>query len=186
MREGWYWPDHKCRNGHEAPRNRFDHCLQCIREYRKGKGHYQNSQGYKRWLAANKEYTSALRRDYTLRNPERRMLTAAKKTAKDRGLPFNITLDDIVVPTHCPALGIALRSQLGPRQDGTPSLDRIIPSLGYTKGNVVVISWRANRIKNDATIDELRRVAGFYSRLTTKARSNPSAEAEPQLALIET
>lgn len=186
MRESWYWPDRPCAKGHSAPRNRWDHCMQCIREYRKGRGHFQRVEGYKRWQEANRGYISALRKDYTLRNPERRMLNSARQHAKKHGLPFNLTLDDIVVPAHCPVLGITLRTLPGPRRPDVPSLDRIIPSLGYTKGNVVVVSWHANRIKCNATIDELRRVADFYSRLTKKPRRKPRSETENQLALLDT
>jgi hypothetical protein len=181
-----YWPDLPCVKGHESPRNQFRQCVQCIREHRKGKRHYQDAASYKRWTAANRPHMSEWRRQYNLRNPERRMLAAAKKTAKALGLPFNLTLEDIVIPEHCPALGIAMRTQSGPRHASSPSLDRIIPSLGYTKGNIVVVSWHANRIKNNATIDELRRIAGFYSKLTKKARRKPRHEAENQLALLET
>lgn len=45
----------------------------------------------------------------------------------------------------------------------SPSLDRIEPDLGYVAGNAIVISNRANRLKSDATIDELRAIASFYA-----------------------
>jgi hypothetical protein len=50
--------------------------------------------------------------------------------------------------------------------DASPELDRIVPSLGYVKGNVLVVSRRANRIKTDATVEELQQVASFYAALT--------------------
>ena len=40
----------------------------------------------------------------------------------------------------------------------SPSLDRIFPESGYTKGNVRVISWRANWIKNNSTIEEIEKL----------------------------
>lgn len=80
----------------------------------------------------------------------------AKLRARQKGLPFNIELEDVEVPSHCPIFGIELRWGCGKRQkDESPTVDRIIPSLGYVKGNVKVISWRANRIKSDATLQEL-------------------------------
>lgn len=39
-----------------------------------------------------------------------------------------------------------------------------MPAMGYVKGNIIVISNRANRIKNNATIPELRAVADFFER----------------------
>ena len=46
-------------------------------------------------------------------------------------------------------------------RDRTPSLDRFVPNLGYVKGNIRVISFRANRLKSDATIDEMRQVLAY-------------------------
>jgi hypothetical protein len=51
------------------------------------------------------------------------------------------------------------------RTPSSPSLDRIVPSLGYVPGNVVVVSWKVNRIKCDASVDDLRKIADFYEKL---------------------
>lgn len=93
----------------------------------------------------------------------------AKKRAKDKGVPFEIELTDIVVPRTCPILGIELKRGVGPRNyiESSPSLDRIVPELGYVKGNIAVISMRANRIKNDATVGELEAVIAFIKKETT-------------------
>ena len=84
---------------------------------------------------------------------------AAKARATKRGLPFSITPDDVIIPVRCPVLGIPLvRSVTRGPADSSPSLDRKVCALGYVPGNVVVISWRANRIKNDGTAAEVRSV----------------------------
>jgi len=49
--------------------------------------------------------------------------------------------------------------------DLTKSIDRIDPRKGYVKDNIIVVSMRTNRIKTDATVDEIRRVADFYEKL---------------------
>ena len=46
-------------------------------------------------------------------------------------------------------------------RDFTPSIDRINPSEGYVKGNVIIMSNRANTLKNNATAEELERVAAW-------------------------
>lgn len=77
---------------------------------------------------------------------QKRMLGSAKSRANKKGREFSIELSDITVPTTCPVLGTPMVS---------PSLDRIDSSKGYVKGNVRVISKRANMLKNNATIEEL-------------------------------
>jgi hypothetical protein len=82
----------------------------------------------------------------------------AKKRARLKGTPFSLVLDDMPeIPEFCPVLGIRIESNTssGPI-DSSPSLDRINPLLGYVKGNVRFISNRANRIKADATLTELK------------------------------
>jgi len=90
----------------------------------------------------------------------KRMLAGAKSRAKDKGLMFNLHYDDIQIPNLCPVLKIPLIPSEG-MSDGSPSLDRMIPYLGYTKGNVKVISMKANRIKTDATSNEIQAVLEY-------------------------
>jgi hypothetical protein len=57
-------------------------------------------------------------------------------------------------------------------RDASPSLDRMVPELGYVKGNVSLICWRCNRIKGIATADDLERVAVWMrSKLQPIARA---------------
>lgn len=83
-----------------------------------------------------------------------------------------------MIPTHCPILGIPVYPMVGNKGGGahSPSIDRIIPERGYVPGNIVIISNRANRLKSDATIDELRAIASFYATLARKVRVTGSQE----------
>lgn len=88
------------------------------------------------------------------------MCRNARYRAKQRGLPFDLVAEEIVVPTVCPLLGIPLRiDNCGQPAPDSPSLDRIDPRLGYVRGNVQVISYKANTMKQDATPAELLRFA---------------------------
>lgn len=110
---------------------------------------------------------SAYTRAWAARNPEAIMLIEARKRAKATGLEFTITREDIRIPGVCPLLGIELRRgpARGKPAPDSPAVDRIDNRLGYVPGNVWVISDRANRIKRDATLDELRLiVAGLEAR----------------------
>lgn len=95
------------------------------------------------------------------------ILSNARKRAKQKGLPFDITEDDIPVPTFCPVLGIPLMVSNSKRQDNSPTLDRIIPELGYVKGNVMIISFKANRLKSNATPAEIQAVLDYIERYAT-------------------
>ena len=76
-------------------------------------------------------------------------------------IEFNLFIDDLDVPNFCPALGIPLGRRKG-YSDHTPSFDRINPLRGYTKDNVVIVSWRANRAKSNLSPTELLALAVFY------------------------
>lgn len=87
--------------------------------------------------------------------PELALVERAKERARTRDLPFDLTTKDVAVPTICPALGIPLIT--GQKRAATsPSLDRIQPQLGYVAGNVRVLSDRANRLKGNLDLIELR------------------------------
>lgn len=72
------------------------------------------------------------------------MFISAKARALKEGLPFDITEDDLEIPDVCPVLGIPFGKS---QWYDSPSLDKLIPNLGYVKGNIVVVSARANNLK---------------------------------------
>lgn len=74
------------------------------------------------------------------------------------------------MPTICPVLGIPLVLGQGKLHDNSPTLDRIIPELGYVKGNVKVISYKANRIKNNGTLADLEAVIRYMKQDNTEER----------------
>lgn len=110
------------------------------------------------WRAANREKVNGYGAAYCRRNPEKTLYRTAKNRAKRLSWDFTITLRDVVIPIRCPVLGIVLTRGAGHGRDSSPSLDRWDTSKGYVPGNVWVISWRANRLKNDATIEELEAI----------------------------
>jgi len=112
------------------------------------------------WYARNAEHVSQRAREKLRANPSKALFQRTRKRAAKLGLPFDLTPEDVVVPDVCPVLGIPFN--IGDRKFGSsPSIDRVVPSLGYVRGNIVVCSQRANRIKNDATLSELRAVVAF-------------------------
>jgi hypothetical protein len=98
---------------------------------------------------------------YYAADPRRRLLDKAKVRAKECKVPFTLVLDDIVIPTHCPVLGIRL--ELGTRivHDASPTIDRLKPELGYVPSNIAVISNRANMIKSVGSAEEHEKLAAW-------------------------
>ena len=94
-------------------------------------------------------------------SPKNAHYRTAKGNAKRDGKEFTIELSDVPdIPKHCPVLGFEFVMD-GKHNDHAPSLDRVDNSKGYVPGNVAFISRRANRIKGDASLDELIKLGNF-------------------------
>ena len=96
--------------------------------------------------------------------PEHHLWAAARDRHRRRGIQFDITLADIRIPEFCPVLGIRLEPGVGKFQATSPSLDRLNAHGGYTPANVVVMSFRANELKRDATLTELQAVLRYMQK----------------------
>ena len=127
-------------------------------EYEKRKPYYR--QYYQERQESRKDYQKTWRRN----NRAYKMWDNAKQRAKRQVLPFTITVEDIVIPETCPIFGTPLIWSETPTND-MPTLERIIPALGYVPGNIAVISFRANRIKNDASLAELKQLVAWLESL---------------------
>lgn len=103
----------------------------------------------------------------------------AKRRAAEQGVCFSITVDDIQIPKECPVLKIPIYSGDGVSIDNSPTLDRIVPEVGYVPGNVIVISNRANTIKSNATWHELNCLVQFYEQYISQFWMQPKAPSEP-------
>lgn len=136
------------RNGRQS------RCKPCRKEY-----------AAERYLA-NREHLLNLNHEWIDRvkreEPERMLVQSARQRAKRRGIPFTITMKDIVIPERCPVLGIPLERGTRTHHAASPSIDEVVPGLGYIPGNVQVISHKANAMKRDANPEELQRFARYY------------------------
>lgn len=126
-----------------------------------------------KWAADQKRRhkDKARRKSYRARFPLRELIRFCKSRAKKSRTPIDIEEADFDhLPTHCPILGVPLRyggNGKGRQDDNSATIDRIDNSKGYVKGNVLIVSWRANRLKNDANAEELLRLGRFYQRDST-------------------
>lgn len=89
-----------------------------------------------------------------------------KASAKARNIPFSLTLTDLsnlTFPVTCPILNIPLTFNKGAPQDNSFSLDRINSSIGYEIDNIIVISYKANRLKSNATTKESEAIYNYMN-----------------------
>lgn len=130
-------------------------CKECHRATQRSAYHadIEKSRAYHR---KKKRGYYSKKRDF---DPVRWMLGVLKARARRAGIPFDLAPPDVFIPEHCPVLGLKLRRPGDGSKDDSPSFDRIDPRKGYVRGNVTIISMRANRLKSDATVAELERVA---------------------------
>ena len=98
-----------------------------------------------------------------------------KSDAEEQGIPFNLDPSDFAnIPKTCPVLGIPLVSRdkntSGHPKDNSPSLDKFYPELGYVKGNVHFVSYRANRFKSDGTPEDWEKIAKWCKKKDVRMR----------------
>jgi len=154
--------------------------------YQKNKERIRKKRNLPEEIQRRKEY----RRDYYKKNKEhlkeesalhhkrqqkdrnyrlRKSFNVRRAEAKKREIPFEITFDDLEFPKKCPVLGVKLDYNLkGKRNDNSPSIDRIDNTKGYIKGNVHIISWRANTLKSDASLVEMKLLFEYFLKLKLK------------------
>ena len=98
---------------------------------------------------------------------QRLKFRSKKANALRTGYTWDIEFGDIMWPSQCPILGTELDYFAECAQENSPSFDRIDSNLGYVKGNVIIVSWRANRIKNNGTAEEHFKIATYLTQLHT-------------------
>ena len=115
-----------------------------------------------------KQYSKEWDLKRRIERPEYMLWKAAKRRAKVKELDFNIEPTDVIIPAFCPLLNIPIIHEVGKgcRSDNSPSLDRIDNRFGYIKGNILVVSWRANFLKSDAALSELQLLVANLQSIT--------------------
>lgn len=182
----YYFTGEPCSNGHIGKRLVRDYnCCECAAEYntnwkretgyekeyiRRQSTKARQSVSAKKWRDAHPDKARAwcnseagklyISQWNKTDGRMKRWLSQAKARAKRNGLEFNLTLDDLIVPELCPVFGIPLIFS-DRVTDNTPTIDRVDSSRGYTQDNIQIISSRANRLKNNATLTELTQLVEY-------------------------
>ena len=142
-------------------------CTQILPEsyfYRKTReGKYGKKSDMCRSCTRERARSAYSRQDYlesSRKSPEKVMFQNAKHRSKLKNIEFNITVDDIVIPDFCPILEIKIIPYSN--SGNSASIDRIDNSKGYIKGNIQIISKRANMIKSDSTFEDIQKLYNWY------------------------
>lgn len=134
-------------------------CKDCDNKYQaiRRKENYLEHREYDKKYQANKRKNF----DYRLQM----LINASKQRAKLKNREHSITVDDIkaIYPADgcCPIFGMKLEFNNAGFRENSPSIDRIDSSKGYTTDNIQIISWKANRIKSYATVEELEIIVAY-------------------------
>jgi hypothetical protein len=142
-------------NYHKSKDGKTPQCKACMTAYRKQNKEKQRQYMQQRRLTDNESIKETRRKSWRNLDPRKRMLQQSRNRAKRKGIEHNISLEDIIVPEMCPLLGVPFIVGTKDNYEHTHSLDRMDPTKGYVKGNVWVITKKANSMKNSATRKEL-------------------------------
>lgn len=166
-----YFTGQPCKKGHVAPRLvKGSCCLVCA------------SDRSLEWQKKQYLYGPDKFRERNRRNRGKDILNTilrvSRSRAKKRGLEFTVTKLDVNLPETCPCCDRVMVVKSGTFKPGpiasSPSLDRLDSSKGYIPGNVAIICWRCNSLKNNATVDELRNIVRWME----------NQEPKPRLAVV--
>ena len=158
-----YFTGKPCKRGHISERMICCICVIChkenglkFRKENKDKLQNYNKEYHKHYHKQN--YSKEKRRIKYIENVELELFHHAKHRAKRKCLEFDIEKEDIIIPEKCPVFGTPLNFD---HKNNVPTLDRIDPNKGYIKNNIKVISFKANRLKNNGTIEDFKKII-FY------------------------
>lgn len=111
----------------------------------------------------------------------KKYLKNAKERALRKGLDFDLTYEylESIATNRCPIFGVEFEwgtSNMGKgrTKPNCPTLDRIVPDKGYVKGNVAFISYKANRIKDNGTMQDHYDIADWIWEQTYAKQGQPT------------
>lgn len=116
------------------------------------------------------------KRQEFLRGYVKHMINNAKRRAEEKGISFELSEDDIIIPDKCPILEVPLVVGTKGDYEYSPSIDRVDNSLGYTKDNIMIISKKANSMKNSASPTELKMFCKNILRYSLNSKEYEFAE----------
>jgi hypothetical protein len=147
------------------------YCKECSNRKNKENEYYKTSASErKRKMKTDPIYNKHVRENKNLnrkKNIATSLLNSCKIRALKNNLEFNLIKEDIIIPKICPILKVPLICGNKNDYSHSPSVDRIDNTKGYTKDNIQIISMKANTMKNNGTIKELKLLAKWINKQFT-------------------
>ena len=130
-------------------------CKSCFKEYE------DNQCRIKKWFISKRSDAKRKNIDFTIK-PEDIPGVKIKETTKIYKSRKYTSWKAVEYPKVCPVFEMELDWGMNGRQPNSPSLDRIDPTKGYVKGNVMIISDLANGMKQNATPEQLKQFGRYH------------------------
>lgn len=96
-----------------------------------------------------KEYTAKKLEELRSISPETYLHRTAKNRATFLKVPFSLEVSDLKIPEKCPIMGIPLKFNKGQPSKDSITMHRLVPSKGFVKGNISIVSYRAAKYLRD-------------------------------------
>ena len=157
-----------------APKSRYRFCETCNPLFSNWE---KKSIKYHKYPEEHEKFKRQKRQEFERRYIQQ-MLLKSKRRALLKNLDFNLEMSDIIIPKMCPILEVNLVIGTKGNYEFSPSLDRIDNTKGYIKGNVQVISKKANSMKNSASIEELKKFCANVLRYSLNITENKCDELQ--------
>ena len=134
-------------------------CKSCFKEY------YANKCPFKRWFGSKKSRAKKLGIEFIIQPTDIPGVKIRETITEARGRKYK-SWEAIEYPKVCPVFGVELdwgtRGKNGSHKSNSPSLDRIDSTKGYIPGNVMMISDLANKMKQNATSEQLKQFSRYH------------------------
>lgn len=148
----------------------FEYCKEC--SSLKSKEYYKNNRDklLKKSNENREKYYKSIKQKYKFIDYLKFLLESCIYRAKKNNIPYDSIknlcehLKPIYSEMKCECCKKELVSNDKRHKHNSPSIDRIIPELGYVVGNVAILCWECNRLKNNATPEKLFQIATWYQK----------------------
>lgn len=97
--------------------------------------------------------------------------TRAKSRAKSLSVAFDLTPEylESIWTGYCPIRGVELKLDTNRKDEDAAELDRFDPDLEYVQGNVHWMSRKANRLKNNTSIEDLESLLNWMNEVMNES-----------------